>query len=125
MNWNKIKGDLSKLNLIIALIGIALIIIPLILIYAIEYANAKDITDMVFLIGMTLAICTIPMALIVIAMYCFVLTSTIIAFAKKDFGIKNIIAFLISILAMVVTVGGLIKYFILGEELIDTISRLG
>ncbi len=125
MNWNYIKKDVSKLSLILSLIGILLIAAPFLLIWLMKAADANRDTDTVLFLGAIMMICTIPMALVVVGIYGFVLISTITSFTKGNYNTMNIMAFAISVIAVIVTIGGVVKFLSVAAELIDTISRLG
>lgn len=127
MNWIKKKKNISKLNLILSLIGVLLIAAPFFLIWLLHFFDSKGDPDIVLFIGMMLMICSIPMIIVVATLYIFlIISSALTLHSNGDEGkIQNIIAISISILALTTCIVGTCRYFVIGSGLIDTISRLG
>jgi len=124
MNWIKQKKDLSKLNLILSLIGVLLILLPVIMIVLFGYFSTSD-PDMMFLIGMILIICSIPMIIIVFMLYTGVIVSSIMMLRQRVKPVNNSIALTISIIGIIACIAGTYWYIVTGIGLVDTISRLG
>lgn len=124
MAWYRQKETLSKINLILSLVGILLVIAPVIML-GILYLYSESSTDIVMFLGMLLTILTIPMTAIVFVIYIAVGISSIIMLNSKVCITKNVTALTISIIALVASSIGLFQYFNIGLKMLDTISRLG
>lgn len=124
MNWIKQKKDLSKLNLILSLIGVMLILIPFIMIGFIDFFSNSE-PDMMFLIGTILITCSIPMIIVVFMLYTAVIISSVFMLRQKIKPASNTIALVISIVGVIVCIVGTYWYIVTGIGLVDTISRLG
>lgn len=124
MNWSKNKEHISKLNLILSLVGVLLILIPFILIYFADFFSERD-PEMTILIGTILIACSIPMILIVAVLYIGLIISSMLMIGQKVCLTRNIIALLISVVCIIICSIGTYHYFVTGAGLVDTILRMG
>jgi len=121
---NNSKFNISNINLTLSILQIVLVLIPFGLIYLLGYYSDKD-PDISFMLGFTLILLSIPMGLVLLILSIYVIISSIFKFRKGIEKVKNLTSIIISIIVLLISIGGMCYYFETMIELIDTISRLG
>lgn len=121
---NRSKLNISNINLTLSVIQVILVLIPFGLMYLLAYLSDKD-PETTYMLGFILILLSIPMALVLFILSIYVIISSTSMFRKGVEKVKNLKSVIISVIVLLVSIGGLCYYFQAMIGLVDTILRLG
>lgn len=122
--YKKQNINIANVNMVLAIVQIILVLIPLCLLFMAGFSSESD-PELMYLLGLVLIVCSIPMACVLFILVFFVIISTIFVFKKSADKRKLIVSLSISIIILLVGIMGTYYYFDTMIDFVDTISRLG